>query len=60
VKKNTETLTDTSKEAGLEANEEKIKYMLLSHHQIAGQNHNLKELTDPLKMRHSSKIWQQQ
>jgi hypothetical protein len=40
IKKNTETLSDTSKEVGLEINIEKTKYMLLSHHQIAGQNHD--------------------
>jgi hypothetical protein len=27
---------------GLEVNAEKAKYMLLSHHQNAGQNHNIK------------------
>jgi hypothetical protein len=32
VKKSTETLTDASKEVGLEIHEEKTKYMLLSHH----------------------------
>jgi hypothetical protein len=37
IKKNTETLTDASKEAGLEENTEKTKYMLLSRHQNAGQ-----------------------
>jgi hypothetical protein len=38
IEKNTETLTDASKEVGLEINVEKTKYMLLSHHQNAGQN----------------------
>jgi hypothetical protein len=42
IKKNTGTLTDTSKEVGLEANTEKTKYMLLSRHQNAGQNHGIK------------------
>jgi hypothetical protein len=32
IKKNTETLIDASKEAGLEINIEKTKYMLLSRH----------------------------
>jgi hypothetical protein len=40
--KNTETLIDISKEVGLEVNAEKTKYMLLSHHQKAGQNHDMK------------------
>jgi hypothetical protein len=42
IKKNTETLIDASKEVGLEVNAEKTKYMLLSCHQNAGQNHNIK------------------
>jgi hypothetical protein len=42
LKKNTETLTEASKEIGIEVNTEKTKYMLLSCHQNAGQNHNIK------------------
>jgi hypothetical protein len=42
IKKNTVTLTGASKEVGLEVNAEKTKYMLLSRHQNAGQNHNIK------------------
>jgi hypothetical protein len=42
IKKNTETLIDASKEVGLEVNAEKTKNMLLSRHQNAGQNHNIK------------------
>jgi hypothetical protein len=41
VKKNVEILIDASKEVGLEVNTEKIKYMLLSHNQTAGQNHDI-------------------
>jgi sorting nexin-29 len=41
IKKSTQTLTDTSKEAGLEVNTEKTMYMLLSHHQNAGQNYDI-------------------
>jgi hypothetical protein len=37
VKKNTETLTDSSKEIGLEEKAEKTKYMLLSCHQNQGE-----------------------
>jgi hypothetical protein len=40
TKKTTEAPTDASKEVGPEVNTEKTKYMLLSHHQNAGQNHN--------------------
>jgi hypothetical protein len=42
IKKNTQTLIDTSKEVGLEVNTEKTKYMLLSHHQNARINHDIK------------------
>jgi hypothetical protein len=42
IKKNTETLIDPSKEVGLLVNREKTEYMLLSHHQNAGQNHDTK------------------
>jgi hypothetical protein len=42
IKKNTETLIDTSKEVGLEVNAEKTKYMLLAHYQNAGKNYNIK------------------
>jgi hypothetical protein len=34
IKKNTQTLSDASKEVGLDVNVEKTKYMLLSLHQI--------------------------
>jgi hypothetical protein len=42
IKKNTETLKFASKEAGLEINVEKTKYMLLACRQNAEQNHNTK------------------
>jgi hypothetical protein len=42
IKKNRETLTDASKEVRLEVNTEKTKYMLLSLHKNAGQNHDIK------------------
>jgi hypothetical protein len=41
-KKSTETSIDSSKEVGLEVNVEKIKYILMSHHQNAGQNWDIK------------------
>jgi hypothetical protein len=41
-KKTTETSTDVSMEVGLEENSEKTKYMLLSHHQNVGENHDMK------------------
>jgi hypothetical protein len=42
IKKNTETFIDASKKVGLEINIEKNKYILLSHHQNAGQYCDIK------------------
>jgi hypothetical protein len=42
IKKNTEALIGASKDVDLEVSTEKTKYMLLSHHQNAEQNHNIK------------------
>jgi hypothetical protein len=42
IKKNMGSLTDASKEVGLEVNVDKTKYMLLSHHQNAGQSRDIK------------------
>jgi hypothetical protein len=42
IKKITEPLIDDGKKVGLELNVEKTKYMLLSRHQNAGQNHDIK------------------
>jgi hypothetical protein len=42
TKKNTEILIDISNEVGLQVNTEKTEYMLLSHHQNAGQNYDIK------------------
>jgi hypothetical protein len=36
------TLIDTSNEVGLEVNAEKNMCILMSHHQNAGQNHDIK------------------
>jgi hypothetical protein len=41
MKENIETLTDASKEVGLEVNVEKMKFMLVSRHQNAGQNQEI-------------------
>jgi hypothetical protein len=38
INKNTQTLIDSSKEVGLEANVEKTKYMLVFRDQNAGKN----------------------
>jgi hypothetical protein len=42
IKNKTETLIDSSKQVGIEVNAKKIKYILLSCHQNARQNHYLK------------------
>jgi sorting nexin-29 len=42
IGENTETLIDASREVGLEINAEKTKYVLLSRHQNAGQNRDMK------------------
>jgi hypothetical protein len=42
IQKNTETISDTSKEVGLEVNAKKTKCLLMSRHQDADQNHNMK------------------
>jgi hypothetical protein len=42
IKKNTETLIESSEGVGLEINVEKTKYMLLSRHQTVGRNRDIK------------------
>jgi hypothetical protein len=42
AKRDTEALIEACKEASLEVNAEKTEYMLLSHHQNADQNHDMK------------------
>jgi hypothetical protein len=42
IKKNKEALVVASKEICLEVNAEKTKYVVMSHNQNAGQNHNIK------------------
>jgi hypothetical protein len=46
IKQNTQTLLDASKEGGLDINAEKTTYMLLSCHQKAGQNYDIKVQTE--------------
>jgi hypothetical protein len=58
IDKHKGTLTDASKETGVEVNMEKTKYMLLSCHQNVGQNHVIKTGNRCFedKMWHSSDI----
>jgi hypothetical protein len=58
IKKNMEVLRGTSKEVGLEVNTEKTKYVLMSHHQNAGKNHNIKIANRSSEMWQSSNIWE--
>jgi hypothetical protein len=61
IEKNAGTLIDASKEVGLEINVEKTKYMLLSSHQNAGQNRDIKIADRSYEnVSHSSNIWGQQ
>jgi hypothetical protein len=41
IKENIETLTEASRDIGLEINAEKTKYMIMSHHLNSGQNQNI-------------------
>jgi hypothetical protein len=41
IKKNSEVLSQVSREVGLEVNTEETKYVVRFRHQNAGQNHNL-------------------
>jgi hypothetical protein len=50
IKRNTEALIDVSKEGSQEENAEITKYMLISYHQNARQNHDMKYLMDRSKM----------
>jgi hypothetical protein len=51
IKKNKETLTDASKEVDLEINIEETEYMLLSHHQNAVRNQDMKIATGTVQIR---------
>jgi hypothetical protein len=42
VRENTETPLEASRDAGLEINAEKTKYMMMSRHQNKGQNQNIR------------------
>jgi uncharacterized protein (DUF2344 family) len=43
INKSPVTLIDASKEVGQEVKAEESKYMVLSHNQNAGKNHNIKK-----------------
>ena len=58
IKKKKQTLIDTSKDVGLEVNTEKTKYMLLSHDQNAGENHEISIGNRSLKIWQTSNSWE--
>jgi hypothetical protein len=60
IKKNTETLTDASKDVSLEVNAKDTNYTLMSLLQNAGQNLNIKTDDISLKMWQRSTIWERQ
>jgi hypothetical protein len=56
INRNKEALLEAEREVGLKVNTVKSKYMVVSHHQNAGENHNLLMLTSPLNMWQNSGI----
>jgi hypothetical protein len=56
--KNTEFIIDVSKEVGLAVNTDKTKYMLISRHRSAGQNHSMKIANRSFKICQGSNIWE--
>jgi len=50
IKKNTEALSVTMKEDGLEKSAQKTVYIFMSHYQNAEQNHNKKTATKSPEM----------
>jgi hypothetical protein len=59
-KKSRQALLEARRDADTEANTGKTLYVITSRHKKLVQNHNLLLLTNPLKMWHSSSIWEQQ
>jgi hypothetical protein len=58
IKNNTETLINASKGVGLKMNVERTTYMLLSHHQNAGQNWDIKIANISFENVSLSNIWE--
>ena len=57
VKENTETLVAASKEIGLEVNDDKTKYMVMSRDQNAGQSHIIKNDNSTSEKVEQFKYW---
>jgi hypothetical protein len=60
INKNIENLIDASEEVALEVNIEKTKYVLLSHHQNAGQNRDIKQSCIFVKNRANQNLIQEE
>ena len=56
-KENTETLVVTSKEIGLEVNDDKTKYTVMSRDQNAGQSHIIKKDNSSFEKVEQFKYW---
>jgi hypothetical protein len=54
IKRNIEALLEASKKVCIKISAKKIRYMFMSHHQNAGQNHNL--LTDNISFENMEKF----
>ena len=59
VKENTEALVVTRKEAGLEVNADKTKYLVMSRCQNAGHNHNIKIENKSFERVEEFKYWEE-
>jgi len=59
MKENAEALVGTRKEAGLEVNADKTKYMIMSRCRNAGHNHNLKIGNKSFERVEEFKYWEQ-
>ena len=57
VKENAEALVVATKETGLEVNDDKTKYMVMSRDRNAGRGHSVKIDKVPLKGWKSSNTW---
>jgi hypothetical protein len=60
IQRDTEALTDACNEVGLEANSQKAKYKLMSHHQNAGQTRNTETNSRSFASVAKLNIWERQ
>jgi hypothetical protein len=60
IKENPETLSEASRDIGLEINAEKTKYMIMSPHLNSGQNQNIRIANESFDMWQNSNTWGRQ